>query len=146
MWNKTKREIEDEHTYFSLDEYYGISYNKNELINIISDLKRILKNLIFYINPEVISNNLNFYNGNRFRDYQIYNNPFDSQNHQNKGKYYEINDETNINNFLFIQNSIIEFVINNNIFDYFVFNIEMIYNELLQMNYNNISDNEYNIL
>ena len=135
-----------ENIYFSFDEYYGISYNKNELINIISDLKRILKNLIFYINPEVISNNLNFYNGNRFRDYQIYNNPFDSQNHQNKGKYYEINDETNINNFLFIQNSFIEFVINNNIFDYFVFNIEMIYNELLQMNYNNISDNEYNIL
>ena len=136
----------NENIFFSYDEYYGISNNKNELINIINELKNVLKNLIYYINPEIIKNNINFYKGNKFRDYQIYNNPFDPQNHQNKDKYFEIKNGENMNDFILIQNSFEEFFINNNMFDYFILNIELIYNELLQLNNKNISEKKYNIL
>ena len=135
----------NDNIYFSYDEYHGILNNKNELIKIISDLKKVLQNLIYYINPEVISNNLNFYNGNRFRDYQIYNDPFNTKNYQNLDKYYEIKNTQNYNDFILIQHSFEEFFIKN-IFDYFVFNIELIYNELLQSANNNIPEKENKIL
>ena len=131
--------------FFSYNEYYGILNNKNELLKIINDLKKVLKNLICYINPEVISNNLNFYNGNKFRDYQIYNDPFNTKNNQSLDKYYEINDIKNVNEFILIKSPFEEFFIHN-IFCYFVFNIELIYNELLQSNNNKVLENENNIL
>ena len=130
---------------FSYNEYYGILNNKNELLKIINDLKKVLKNLICYINPEVISNNLNFYNGNKFRDYQIYNDPFNTKNNQSLDKYYEINDIKNVSDFILIKSPFEEFFINN-IFGYFVFNIELVYNELLKSNNNKVLENENNIL
>ena len=131
--------------FFSYNEYYGILNNKNELLKIINDLKKVLKNLICYINPEVISNNLNFYNGNKFRDYQIYNDPFKTKNNQSLDKYYEINDIKNVSDFILIKSPFEEFFINN-IFGYFVFNIELVYNELLKSNNNKVLENENNIL
>ena len=131
-----------ENIYFSYYKYYGLlestNINSKELIKIINDLQNDLNNLIFYINPEVISNNLNFHIGNRFRDYQLYNN-------QNLNRYYEIQDEKIINDIILIQNSPIEFFVNNNIFDYFILNIEFIYNRLL-VNNNSFSENEYFLL
>ena len=131
--------------FFSYNEYYGILNNKNELLKILNDLKKVLKNLICYINPEVISNNLNFYNGNKFRDYQIYNDPFNTKNNQRLDKYYEINDIKNVSDFILIKSPFEEFFINN-IFGYFVFNIELVYNELLKSNNNKVLENENNIL
>ena len=132
--------------FFSYNEYYGILNNKNELLKILNDLKKVLKNLICYINPEVISNNLNFYNGNKFRDYQIYNDPFNTKNNQSLDKYYEINEIKNVSDFILIKSPFEEFFINN-IFGYFVFNIELVYNELLQSNNNNkVLENENIIL
>ena len=88
---------------------------------------------------------MNFYNGNKFRDYQIYNDPFNTKNNQSLDKYYEINDIKNVNEFILIKSPFEEFFINN-IFCYFVFNIELIYNELLQSNNNKVLENENNIL
>ena len=131
-----------ENIYFSYYKYYGLlestNINSKELIKIINDLQEDLNNLIIYINPEVISNNLNFHIGNRFRDYQLYNN-------QNLNRYYEIQDEKILNDIILIQNSPIEFFVNNNIFDYFILNIEFIYNRLL-VNNNSFSEKEYFLL
>ena len=147
IFNKEENKKNDNETiYFSYEEYNGIMDNKTEIIKIINDLKNVLTNLIFYINPEVILNNLNFYEGKKFRDYQIYNDPFDIKNHWNTNKYYEIKDEKNINNFILIENSFFEFFINNKIFDFIILNIELIYNKLLISDYNNICENEFLLL
>ena len=106
----------------------------------------MLNNLIYYINPEIISNNLNFYTESRFRDYKIYNNPFIIKNHYISNKYYEIMDEKNLTDFVLIQNSFIEYFINNNIFDYIILNIELIYNEFFHSEEKNIQEKEYILL
>ena len=146
--------INNENIYFSYYDYFGIWNNKNELIKIISDLKKVLNNLIYYINPEVISNNLNFHTEDSFRDYQIYNNPLIINNHHVSNKYYGIhnddedddNDEKNLNDFILIHIPFIENFISNNIFDYFVVNIELIYNKLLFFDETNIKENEFILL
>lgn len=144
-FNSDKNNSED--IYFSYDEHNGILNNKKSLKKVIPILKQVLENLIFYINPEVISNNLNFYYGNKFRDYQIYNNPMKIQNYKNDMKFYEINDEKNINNIILIQNSFIDFAIKNKLFDFFIFNIELIYNKLLLItDKDKISENEFLLL
>ena len=105
-----------------------------------------MNNLIFYINPEVVLNNLNFYYGEKFRDYQIYNNLFNLNNNENLNRYYELHNEKNIDDLVLIQNSFIEFFNNNQMLDFLLLNIELIYNELLICDYNNISEETYILL
>ena len=105
-----------------------------------------MNNLIFYINPEVVLNNLNFYYGEKFRDYQIYNNLFNLNNNENLNRYYEFHNEKNIDDLVLIQNSFIEFFNNNQMLDFLLLNIELIYNELLICDYNNISEETYILL
>ena len=143
IFNKSR--INNDNIYFSYNDYFGISNNKNEL-KIIGDIKKVLNNLIYYINPEIISNNLNFYTESRFRDYKIYNNLFIIKNHYISNKYYEIMDEKNLTDFVLIQNSFIEYFINNNIFDYIILNIELIYNEFFHSEEKNIQEKEYILL
>ena len=140
--NKEKQKI-----YFYYDSFYRILDNKNEIINILKEIKKYLNKFILYINPEVILNNLNFNFGSNytFRDYQIYNDPFDIKNYKNSNRY-EIIGEKNIDDLIMIQKSFAEFFINNQILDYLILNIEMIYNELLISESKNISEEKFNLL
>ena len=55
-------------------------------------------------------------------------------------------DEINLADFVLIQNSFIEYFINNNIFDYIIINIELIYNEFFHSEEKNIQEKEYILL
>ena len=133
----------NENIFFDYNSYYGIINNNIKSLNVVTELKEILNNLIFYINPEVVLNNLNFYYGEKFRDYQIYNNLFNLNNNENLNRYYEFHNEKNIDDLVLIQNSFIEFFNNNQMLDFLLLNIELFYNELLICDYNNISEETY---
>lgn len=147
MFNEDIDNKEKENFYFYYDSFYRILDNKNEIIKILNEVKKDLKNLILYINPEVISNNFNFRYGNNYtyRDYQIYNDPFDIKNYTNSNKY-EIIGEKNIDDIIMIQQSFGEFFVNNQILDYLILNIEIIYNEILISESYNISEEKFNLL
>ena len=136
----------NENIFFDYNSYYGINNYNIKSLNVVTELKEILNNLVFYINPEVVLNNLNFYYGEKFRDYQIYNNLFNLNNNENLNRYYEFHNEKNIDDLVFIQNSFIEFFNNNQMLDFLLLNIELIYNELLICDYNNISEETYILL
>ena len=119
---------------FDYDEYYGIN-NNNELIILVKEIQDKLGNLILYLNPEVIYNNLKFYNNNKFRDFQQY--------HPNNKIYYEIKNIQNINDIIYIEIPFLHFFINNKLFDYIILNIELIYNELL---ISEVSEEKYELL
>jgi hypothetical protein len=129
---------------FSYEEYNGVSVNDLELKKFIKEAKKSLGNLILYINPEIVLNHLKFKDKNKLRDYQIYNNCFDGVydiSHSNI--YYEFNNQANINNLIKIENNLSKIFINNNGYNFLVFNIECIYNYLL-ISYNGNSDIDTN--
>ena len=129
-----KDKINDNIILFDYDEYYGIN-NNNELIILVKEIQDKLGNLILYLNPEVIYNNLKFYNNNKFRDFQQY--------HPNNKIYYEIKNIQNINDIIHIEIPFLHFFINNKLFDYIILNIELIYNELL---ISEVSEEKYELL
>ena len=134
----------DNNILFSYEEYNGVSVNDLELKKFIKEAKKSLGNLILYINPEIVLNHLKFKDKNKLRDYQIYNNCFDGVydiSHSNI--YYEFNNQANINNLIKIENNLSKIFINNNGYNFLVFNIECIYNYLL-ISYNGNSDIETN--
>ena len=136
-----------ENFYLNYDSYHRILNNQKEVKNLLNEIRKDLKNLILYINPEVISNNLNFYYGNKFifQDYQIYNNIFDIKNYSNTNKY-EIKGEKNFDDIIMIHKYFSEFFVNNQMIDFLILNIEIIYNELLLFENNDINGEKYNLL
>lgn len=128
---------------FDYNKYYGISNNKNELINIINSIEEDLNQPILYINPEIINNNIYFHKSNIFRDYQMYNYQNDINNNK---KTFEIKNINNINDLIVMQKSFLDFFINNKMFDFLLLNIEFIYNEILLFDAKDISEERYNLL
>ena len=116
--------------YFSYEEYKGLF---NYDINIIKKIKNNLGNLILYINPDIVLNNINFFEQKKFRDYQNYKSIFDVFVSDKKSQiiYYEFMTKKNINNLVFKENNIFQFFINNHGFNLIILIIESIYNYLL---------------
>ena len=138
-----KKEEKEENFNFDYNKYYGISNNKNELINIINSIEEDLNQPILYINPEIINNNIYFHKSNIFRDYQMYNYQNDINNNK---KTFEIKNINNINDLIVMQKSFLDFFINNKMFDFLLLNIEFIYNEILLFDAKDISEERYNLL
>ena len=138
-----KKEEKEENFNFDYNKYYGISNNKNELINIINSIEEDLNQPILYINPEIINNNIYFHKSNIFRDYQMYNYLNDINNNK---KTFEIKNINNINDLIVMQKSFLDFFINNKMFDFLLLNIEFIYNEILLFDAKDISEERYNLL
>ena len=129
----------DSKIFFSYDEYNGVLNNNTELFDLILNLRESLGNLILYLNPEVILNNQNFNDKNKFRDFQIYNNYFNRSNIYNNNIYYMI--VSNGSYLAFTENNIIRFFINNQGINFIILNVEIIYNYLL-VSYDINSDND----
>ena len=143
MINDKFRNNKEENFSFDYNKYYGISNNKNELINIINSIEKDINYPILYINPEIISNNIYFHKRNTFRDYQMYGYSNDKENNDNT---YVIKNMNNISDLIIIQKPFLDFFINNKMFDFILLNIEFIYNEILLFNSKEISEEKYNIL
>lgn len=123
--------------FFSYEINSGIINKEEELYKYINDVKQSLGNLILYINPSVISNNLNFKEKYKFNDYQFYNNCLDEISNNIKKKiYYVFTTKEEISNLFCIQNSFFDFFMKNNVFNFIILNIEAIYNYLLISNDN----------
>ena len=143
MINDKFRNNKEENFSFDYNKYYGISNNKNELINIINSIEKDINYPILYINPEIISNNIYFHKRNTFRDYQMYGYSNDKENNDNT---YVIKNMNNISDLIIIQKPFLDFFVNNKMFDFILLNIEFIYNEILLFNSKEISEEKYNIL
>ena len=121
--------------FFSYEIDNGIVNKEEELYQLINDIKKSLGNLILYINPSIILNNLNFKEKYKFNDYQFYNNCLNEINYTNKQKiYYEFTTQEEISNLFFIQNSFFDFFMKNKGFNFIILNIESIYNYILVSN------------
>ena len=135
MLDQEKMNINNNNIFFSYEINNGIINKEEELYQLINEVKKSLGNLILYINPNVILNNLNFKDKHKFHDYQFYNNRLDEINDDIKKKiYYEFTTEEEISNLFFIQNSFFDFFMKNNAFNFIILNIESIYNYLLVSN------------
>ena len=135
MLEQEKMNINIDNIFFSYEINKGIVNKEEELYQLINEVKKSLGNLILYINPSVIINNLNFKDKYKFHDYQFYNNCLDETNDVSKQKiYYEFTTEEEISNLFFIQNSFYDFFMKNNGFIFIILNIESIYNYLLVTN------------
>ena len=140
-----KNDINDNNNniYFSYDEYKGALYNK---LDLIKEIKQLFKNIILYINPDIILNGL-IIGKTKYRDEQIYN-IFDSNKKQseNINTYYIFNYNQDISNIVLKQNSLVSFIMNNHGLNYIILNIESIYNYLLVGNMDNILRSELEIM
>ena len=127
---ENKNNNEDNNIYFSFEEYKGLF---NIDINLLNEIKLNLGNIIYYINPEIFLNNLDFVEQKKIRDYQIYKSPFNESNNNKKMQtiYYKFITDQTINNLIFKENNILEFFINNQGFNLIILIIESIYNSLL---------------
>ena len=116
--------------YFSFEEYKGLL---NIDVNELNKIKYNLGNIIYYINPEIFLNNVNFIEQNKFRDYQIYKSPFNESNNNIKIQtiYYKFITDQKLNNLIFKENNILKFFINNQGFNLIILIIETMYNFLL---------------
>jgi hypothetical protein len=135
MLEQEKMNINIDNIFFSYEINKGIVNKEEELYQLINEVKKSLGNLILYINPSIIINNLKFKDKYKFHDYQFYNNCLDETNDTSKQKiYYEFTTEEEISNLFFIQNSFFDFFMKNNGFIFIILNIESIYNYLLVSN------------
>ena len=137
--------------YFSYEEYYGL-FNKD--IDILNNVKNSLGNVLLYINPEVVLNNLNFYEINKFNDYQT-DNKNESNNNKKKNQknnisnnniYYSFNADNNISNYVYKEENLLKFFINNHGFNYIILNIESIYNYLIILNDDKLEKIDFSIM
>jgi hypothetical protein len=132
-----------ENILFSYEEYNGTI--NNDKLKLINENKEIFKNLLLYINPDNILNNLNM-GKEKFRDEQKY---FDSnikKSDNNRNIYYIVNSNLNISNYVHKSHTLVDFIINNHGLNYIILNIESIYNYLLIKNKNDITMNELEIM
>ena len=137
--------------YFSYEEYYGL-FNKD--IDKLNNVKNSLGNVLLYINPEVVLNNLNFYEINKFNDYQT-DNKNESNNNKKKNQknnisnnniYYSFNADNNISNYVYKEENLLKFFINNHGFNYIILNIESIYNYLIILNDDKLEKIDFSIM
>jgi len=127
--------INNDNIFFSYEANNGIINKEEELYRFINDIKKSLGNLILYINPSIIFNNLKFKEKYKFNDYQFYNNCLYEINDSSKKKiYYEFTTEEEISSLFCIQNSFFDFFMKINGFNFIILNIESIYNYLLVSN------------
>ena len=150
---KNKEQDEEEKFFFSYEEYKG---NNNIDMIILNDIRKSLGNEILYINPQVVINNLNINREikipdkeNYFRDFQTYNNLLNEQNDNNNSQktiFYLFNANKNIYNNVFKENSLFQFLINCNGYNFIILNIECIYNYLIISKDENSKANNFEIM
>ena len=131
----------DINIFFSYEKYKGTIINALELIN---EIKLLFKNIILYINPDNILNHLKI-GKTKYRDEKIYNN-FNSKQSDNINIYYILQNNKDIANYIHNNSTLVSCIMNNHGLNYFILNIECIYNYLMIQRKDDIPVNELEIM
>lgn len=130
--------------YNTILNYYGL-FDEIENRNNVLEIYNKIKNIILYIEPNVIINSFNK-RTKSYKDEKLYNDLIDTK------KYYQYTYEFNIipsleTNFIYVfkDNNIVSFFKLNNGINYLILQIEIMYNFILLMKYNNKEEIKYNI-
>ena len=137
----------EKNIYFSYEDYYGLF---NIDIDILNKVKNSLGNALLYINPEVVLNNINFYEVNEFKDCQVYDSFFkelkDKKNSSNNNIYYSFNSSNINNDYAYKEESLLKFFINIHGFNYIILNLEAIFNYLIILNDDKLKKIDFSIM
>ena len=143
--------------YYIIGEKYSFNDDYNTILNyysIFDELKtrnktieiyNKIKNIILYVNPSVVINAFNK-KAKIYKDEKIYNESTDTKNKITQYEY-EFNVTPSLDNdyiYAFKDYNIVSFFKLNNGLNYLILQIEVMYNFILLMKYNNSEDNNYN--
>ena len=137
----------NDYIYFSYEEYFG-GFNID--IDELNNMKKTLGNILLYLNPDVFLYNLDIYNQNKIRDFQIYNYLFIESNNNKFPKcdkiFYSFNTNNRISDYISKENNIFDILINNHGYNYIILYIECIFHSLIILNENNLQQNNYEMM
>ena len=136
----------DNHIYFSYEEYLG---RNNIDIDLLNNYKKSLGNILLYMNPDVILSNLGLYEQNIFRDFQIYNDILETNNKMNsdnKNIIYVCDIKNSIYNYVFKENNIFNIILDYHGRNYIILDIECIFNYLIIINEDNLNQINFELM
>ena len=143
--------------YYIIGEKYSFNDDYNAILNYYSlfdelktrnkaiEIYNKIKNIILYVNPSVVINAFNK-KAKIYKDEKIYNESTDTKNKITQYEY-EFNVIPSLDNdyiYAFKDYNIVSFFKLNNGLNYLILQIEVMYNFILLMKYNNSEDNNYN--
>jgi hypothetical protein len=143
--------------YYIIGEKYSFNDDYNTILNYYSlfdelktrnkaiEIYNKIKNIILYVNPSVIINAFNK-KAKIYKDEKIYNESTDTKNKITQYEY-EFNVTPSLDNdyiYAFKDYNIVSFFKLNNGLNYLILQIEVMYNFILLMKYNNSEDINYN--
>jgi len=143
--------------YYIIGEKYSFNDDYNTILNYYSlfdelktknkaiEIYNKIKNIILYVNPSVVRNAFNK-KAKIYKDEKIYNESTDTKNKITQYEY-EFNVIPSLDNdyiYAFKDYNIVSFFKLNNGLNYLILQIEVMYNFILLMKYNNSEDNNYN--
>ena len=143
--------------YYIIGEKYSFNDDYNTILNYYSlfdelktrnkaiEIYNKIKNIILYVNPSVVINAFNK-KAKIYKDEKIYNESTDTKNKITQYEY-EFNVTPSLDNdyiYAFKDYNIVSFFKLNNGLNYLILQIEVMYNFILLMKYNNFEDNNYN--
>ena len=143
--------------YYIIGEKYSFNDDYNTILNYYSlfdelktrnkaiEIYNKIKNIILYVNPSVVINAFNK-KAKIYKDEKIYNESTDTKNKITQYEY-EFNVIPSLDNdyiYAFKDYNIVSFFKLNNGLNYLILQIEVMYNFILLMKYNNSEDNNYN--